>query len=373
MRVAILADPITNQKAGIHYYTKALVRHLDRLDSEIEYVIVAEKKLKYVKKLRQIVIRNNFFYPYKAFRMFFIIPWVLIANKVDLVVEPAHFGPFNLPKRVKRVNIIHDLTPILFPQFHRFHSQILQRIFLKRILKKADHIITNSAYTTSDVIKYFPFSKDKISYFYPGSDPLMKQIEGGNLNLRYHLPENYFLFVGTIEPRKNLKTLIRAFESFKSEKESDYKLLIVGQIGWKSDHIIKLIERSKVSNEIELRGYVKRKDLPVYFSQARVTILPSIYEGFGLPVLESMSCGTPCIVSNVSSLPEVGADAVLTFSPEDSIELTKKMSEIHTNHKLYQQLKEKSIKRALDFDWKKSAIEFHNILLKIAAEDAGIN
>ncbi len=153
MRVAILADPIDNQKAGIHYYTKELISHLGSVDGDIEYISISQHLHPEIRNIKQVVVNNHKRIPgYKAYRMFVKIPWMLRKLKADIVVEPAHFGPFNLPKTIKRVTVIHDLTPILFPQDHIFHSQLLQRIFLKSILNRAALIITNSRYTKDDVI-----------------------------------------------------------------------------------------------------------------------------------------------------------------------------------------------------------------------------
>ena len=213
MRVAILADSLTNQSAGVHHYTKGLINSLEQLNSEIDYIIITERKQKYIKNCKQVVIRNYNFIGYRALRMFFIIPWMLRKLKVDLVVEPAHFGPFNLPKKVKRITIIHDLTPILFPHFHPFRSQLLQRLFLNKILRKADYIIANSKYTMQDIVKKYSFTKEKINFIHLGYDLIFKPQENNKEVLSsYGIVNDFFLFVGTIEPRKNLKTLITNFK-----------------------------------------------------------------------------------------------------------------------------------------------------------------
>jgi glycosyltransferase involved in cell wall biosynthesis len=365
MRVAILADSLTNQRAGVHHYTRGLINSLEQLDSEIEYIIITERKQESIKNCQQVVVQNYNFIAYRALRMFFIIPWVIRKLKVDLVVEPAHFGPFNLPKKVKRITIIHDLTPILFPQYHLFLSQLLQRLFLKRILRKADYIVTNSKYTMQDIVKKYSFAKEKTSFIYLGYDSIFKPQEDNREVLStYGIVNDFFLFVGTIEPRKNLGTLIKAFSLYKEETKKDTKLVIIGQIGWKSNELLDQINSHPIKNEIFILGYVPRKDLPAFYSAAQVTIMPSFYEGFGMTILESFACGTACIVSNISSLPEVGGDASLTFDPNDVSDLKHKMRLITEDEELLVNLRLKSLERAKCFSWDDYANDFNKIVIQ---------
>jgi glycosyltransferase involved in cell wall biosynthesis len=365
MRVAILADSLTNQRAGVHHYTKGLINSLEQLDSEIDYIIITERKQKCIKNCKQVVIRNYNFIGYRALRMFFIIPWIIRKLKVDLVVEPAHFGPFNLPKKVKRITIIHDLTPILFPYFHPFRSQLLQRLFLNKILRKADYIVTNSKYTMDDIVKKYSFTKEKVSFIYLGYDRIFKPQENNKEVLsNYGIVNDFFLFVGTIEPRKNLKTLIRAFSLLKEETKKDIKLVIIGEIGWKSNELLKQINLHPLKDEIFILGYVPSKHLPAFYNEAQVNIMPSFYEGFGMTVLESFACGTPSIVSSISSLPEVGGDASLTFDPNDVLDLKQKMRLITEDEELLLGLRLKSLERAKCFSWGDYAHDFDKIVVK---------
>jgi glycosyltransferase involved in cell wall biosynthesis len=365
MRVAILADSLTNQRAGVHYYTKGLINSLEQLDSKIEYIIITERKQKYIKNCKQVVIRNYNFIAYRALRMFFIIPWMIRKLKVDLVVEPTHFGPFNLSKKVKRITIIHDLTPIFFPHYHPFLSQLLQRLFLKRILRKADYIVTNSKYTMSDIVKKYSFTKEKVSFIHLGYDSIFKPQENNKEVLSsYGIVNDFFLFVGTIEPRKNLGTLIRAFSLYKEETKKDTKLVIIGQIGWRSNELLKEIDLHPLKDEIFILGYVPSKHLPAFYSAAQVTIMPSFYEGFGMTIVESFACGTPCIVSNISSLPEVGGDASLSFDPNDALDLKQKMRLITENEELLVNLRLKSLQRAKSFSWDDYANDFNQIVIQ---------
>jgi len=351
MRILILADPLDNQQAGIHYYTRNLLAHLAKIDTNAEYYILRRKKDDIFPADRQIIIKNYRFPAYAALRMFCIIPRKIKKLKADIVVEPAHFGPFNLPEKIKRVTVMHDLTPILYPELHRYHSQLLQRVFLKKILKKAALIITNSDNTSRDVVTYCPSAKQKTKRIYLGSDDSIRYTGDRAVPEKYTKGKPYFLFTGTIEPRKNLTELLKAFDIFKSSSGLPHLLLIAGQKGWKSRAFFNKLERHPFHDDIRLCGFVDRKDMPGLYSHARAFIFPSLYEGFGLPVVEAMSCGTPCLLSDTSSLPEVGGDAALYFNPLAAQEISDSMIRIVSDEKLHGDLSGKALKQAEKFSW----------------------
>jgi glycosyltransferase involved in cell wall biosynthesis len=365
MKIAILADPLDNQNAGIHTYTRELVRSLERFCAENEIIIIRSKKKNDFPHLKQIVVPST-----KApigyhsiVRLFLAIPRLLRKEKVDIVFEPAHFGPFNLPKRIKRVTMIHDLTPIILSDFHRFHSQLLQKIFLKRIMRKADLILANSTNTEKDIHKVYPFTKNKTKRILLGKDDSFTANANKDILRKLNiLPEQYFLFVGTIEPRKNLVVLLKAFEAFKNKTQSDYKLVITGQKGWKSDSFFKELNKHPNRKDIVLSGFVSNEELRSLYTHALAFVYPSIYEGFGLPILEAMSCGTPVIAANNSSLPEVGGDAAMYFETKDLLDLASKMELFYDNPKLKAALSLKSLAQASKFSWETYAEEFIDTL-----------
>ncbi len=358
MRIIILADPLDNQQAGIHYYTKSLVSHLVKTDSEAEYYILRRKKDDLFPAERQIIVKNYKFPAYAALRMFCIIPRKIRKLKADIVVEPAHFGPFNLPGKVKRVTVIHDLTPILFPRMHRFHSQLLQRIFLKSILKKASLIFTNSDNTNIDLLHYYPGAKDKTKRIYLGRDEMMAYTDKSSAVDKITAGKPYFLYTGTIEPRKNLNILLEAFTQYKDQTRSSHLLLITGGRGWKSGSFFKKLKNHPHRKDIVLSGFVDRQILPALYSHAEAFIFPSIYEGFGFPVLEAMSCGAPCLLSNASSLPEVGGDAALYFNPEKVNEIADAMLKISSDKELRKDLSERALIQAEKFSWDDYVTQF---------------
>jgi len=258
---------------------------------------------------------------HQRIRQFREIPRALKEIGVDIAIEPCHFGPFNLPPEVKRVTIIHDITPILFPEMHNFTSQLLHQRLLPKVLKQADKIITNSNYTSEDVVKEFPFVKQKITSIPLGKASIFVPSPSESVLAKHGIEAPYFLFVGTIEPRKNLEVLLEAYEKFRKSTQKKYKLVIVGKRGWNVEELMEDIARSPFWEDIIVLGYVERSELPAIYSSATIFVYPSLYEGFGLPVLEAMACGTPVLISNVSSLPEVGGKAAHYFDPESVQEL----------------------------------------------------
>jgi len=325
MKVAIIADPLDNQNAGVHVYTRNMINALIQNNPGWEIILIRQKKVDNIKGVKQIAIRNiSLPIGFASFRLFVLIPYILRKEKVDVVIEPAHFGPFNLSKSIKRVTIIHDLTPLIFPQFHKFHSQLLQRLFLRRILRKADLIVSNSTHTRNDIIQYFPFCKDKTVRIYPGiENPVNHESASPPLGEIFESP--YFLIVGTIEPRKNHLLLLKAFEKFKESDNDQINLVICGSKGWKSEPFFKALGESPVKNFVHLTGFVSNNELHDLYLNSIALIYPSVYEGFGLPVGEAIKAGTIPIITHSSSLPEVGGPHAFYLKKEDYVELADLM------------------------------------------------
>jgi glycosyltransferase involved in cell wall biosynthesis len=352
MRLAILADPIDNQHAGIHVFTKEMVEAMIRNNPGHEIILIREKKDAALKGAEQISIWNTRLpIGFASIRLFILVPLILHFKKIDAVLEPAHFGPFNLSKRIKRITIIHDLTPILFPKLHRWHSQILQKIFLKKILDKADLIIANSDNTAKDIGKVYPQNAGKVNRIYPGISDIFKPAINNQVLEKYNINTPYFLFVGTIEPRKNLLVLLDAFRIFMQANKKSFTLVIAGGIGWKSESFFHALKIHPHKDQIICTGFVESADLPPLYSQATALIYPSVYEGFGLPIVESMSCGTPVITSDNSSLYEAGGKITYYFNANDAEALSKHMVTISNDPSRRNVLAESMQKHLKKFNW----------------------
>lgn len=346
MHILILADPIDNQKAGVHIYTKNLILELLKVDKKNIYSFVHEKENIFFKKLNHFIIPRKKIPGHGTFRKFHLIPKLIKKINPDIVFETAHIGPFRVPKNIKKAVMIHDMTPILFPEFHIKKSAIIHGIFLKNILKKADLIITTSRNTKKDILKYSQ-TKAKISII-PLGIKHMRKSKG--LNSPPHKP--YLLYLGTIEPRKNLEMLIDAFEELKNNHRIPHKLIIAGEIGWKAKKIIKKIKQNK---DIILTGYLTENQKINIYKNADIFIYPSLYEGFGLPPLEAMSYGIPVICSSNSSLKEIFGNNALLFDSKNPKKLKTQILKLLKNKSLHKKLSTSGNAFAKQFTWEKTA------------------
>lgn len=331
MKVAVIADPLDNQNAGVHVYTREMVRSMISSNPGHELILIREKVDPELKGVRQIGVWNTCLpIGFASLRLFILIPLILRWHRVDAVIEPAHFGPFNLPTSVKRITVIHDLTPVLFPGLHRWHSQLLQRLFLKRIMRNADLIVANSDHTKRDICNYAPEVCEKVVRIYPAVAEIHANLSEEVLE-HYGVKYPYFLTVGTIEPRKNHLLLLRAYQIFREHTQRKCQLVITGGKGWKSKAFFKKLSVHPYIEDIVITGFVPDEYLPILYQKALGLVYPSKYEGFGLPVLEAMKWGTIPIISHNSSLPEVGGRDSFYLrdaSPESLSHLMMEVSEM---------------------------------------------
>ena len=356
MRIAFIADALDFQYAGIHIYTREILKALVAIDTENEYIVVRGKSGDKIEGAEEIIIPVQPNIPgHKRLRLFTNIPRSLVKAGADVVVEPSHFGPFNLPKHIKRVTVLHDLTPFLSPDYHVFSSRLFHRLLMPRVLRRADHVLTVSEHTRRDMIARFPFTEKKSTAILLGRDELFVPKNDKSVLEKYDIRQPYFLYVGTLEPRKNLNVLVDAYNTFRKKSGLNYQLVLVGKKGWKIDNLLEKIQQSPFQKDIILTGYVAREELPMLYTMSEIFVYPSLYEGFGLPVLEAMSCGARVITSKVSSLPEVGGDAAMYFDPNSPEQLANLMLQLAFDTPLLKILSEKSLAQAQQFSWEKTA------------------
>lgn len=352
MRIAIIADPVDEQHAGVHFYAKEVIQALLRNDKHNSYVFIHAHENSFFDGTEHYVIKNHrHIRAYASFRIFYLIPRLLKKLEVDAVWDMSHTGPFNLPRHILRINTILDLTPILLPQVHLSFSTFVHKIFLPIIVKNSDAITCYSHNTVNDLLRLYPKAKGKVTMIHLGKDPMFVPTNNPAVLKKYHIDEPYILYLGTIEPRKNVACLVEAYDQMRRNSSLKHKLVIAGKKGWKYEPILAKIEVSPFRADIILTEYVSREDMPALYTGADVFVFPSIYEGFGLPLLEAMACGTACISSSVSSLPEVGGDAVMYFDPYKSPELANALVQVLSNPTLRTDLQHKSLVQAALFSW----------------------
>ena len=354
MRVCLIAVTMDENRAGIARYCYNLFKNLKRIDSENEYILVRRKASNECDCGGELVV------PYPKIPMkrtignYIQLPLELKKEKFDVIHDLSQISPFIFNFSSSKVLTIHDLSPILFPETYGKIHVFLQKYILPKTLKNVDKVIAVSENTKKDIVKYLGFPEESIEVVYNGVDERFKPLSHDSCLYDF---SPYILFVGTLEPRKNVTTLLKAFYILKKRKEVMHKLVIAGGKGWKNKEVYETVRRLNLSNSVKFLGYVPEEELPKLYSGADLFVYPSLYEGFGLPLLEAMACGCPVITSNVSSLPEVVGDAGILVDPLDVNGLADMMYKVLNNEDVREKMVKKGSKRAKMFSWERCAEE----------------
>ncbi len=273
----------------------------------------------------------------------------------DVLFVPAHVVPLWHPPAT--VVTIHDLGYRFFPRQHTRLARLYLDASTRFSTRVARRVIADSLATARDLEREYGVPAGRIRVVYPGLDPAMARASEAaqeEVRERYHLPGRFVLYVGTIQPRKNLARLIEAFARLPGDL-AGVDLVLAGQIGWLAGEIIATVRRLGLEARVHFPGYVPQGDLPALLSAAECFVMPSLYEGFGLPVLEAMACGTPVVCSAASSLPEVAADAALLVGPHDTSGWAEAMGRVLDDPALAASLSARGLARARRFTWTAAA------------------
>lgn len=279
------------------------------------------------------------------------------AYRLDLVHDPSGVMPLGLVG-CPRVVTVHDVFPIVRPQTSTFLDRLIYRGWLPRALPQASAVITDSECSKTDILGCMPVKAERVSAIPLAANPGYRLLPAREIEpvLRRHGIESpYILYVGSIEPRKNLAGLLRAFAHLNT-KLPGWKLVLVGARNlWLSNPLVKEMDRLKLKSLVKVCGYVPEADLAAFYNGAGLFAFPSLYEGFGLPVLEAMACGTPVITSNISSLPEVAGEAALLVDPLDVESIAEAMRLVLQGPSLAEALQARSLAQAARFSWRRTA------------------
>jgi glycosyltransferase involved in cell wall biosynthesis len=266
-------------------------------------------------------------------------------------------------RRVPTVLTVHDLIFHLFPQHHKRLNYWYLNAAMPLYCRRANAIIAVSQATKRDLVRIYGLDPAKVTVVHEAAAPHFTPAppaQVAQVRARYALPNQYLLHVGTIEPRKNLNRLLEAVHRLREGGE-DVRLVVVGSKGWLYQGFFQLLEELDLKDAVQLPGYVPDADLPAVYSGASLAVVPSLYEGFGLPVLEAMSCGTPVVCSNVSSLPEVGGGAVRYFDPTDVPAMTDAIVTVWRDELLREAMRQRGLARAAQFSWAQAAEETQTV------------
>lgn len=364
MKIGILTDAIDIQPAGIGVYVENLVENLLKIDRKNEYILIHQKKSEHplYKKTQEIRYSSLSLFPRMIKDSLFLSS---TKEKFDLVHKP-NATAFLFPVKWHKVITIHDLAALHITSLSNPLHRTFYREAVKQSIQQADAIITPSEFTRRDVIDTFNILPQKVVTIYSGINPFFLQRENKNQNnfIKNYNLNHFILTVGTIEPRKNLVTLIKAFEIAK-KRGIPHKLVIVGKKGWLWKDIIKRIERSSYLRDIVMTDYVSNNTLRSLYKNADCFVYPSLFEGFGFPVLEAMACGCPVITSNVSSLGEIAKNAAITFGPYDTEGYAREIIRIINDKNQRQNMISKGFLRAAEFSWEKTARQTLKLYKKV--------
>jgi len=281
----------------------------------------------------------------------------------DVFFTPTHYAPRFSP--VPTVISVMDLSYIHFPEMFREQDLYQLNNWTAYSARNAKKILTISESSKNDIIKEYDLPQGRVVVIYPGIKAKKTMPNSKILKEKYGIDSDFVLFVGTLQPRKNVERLIEAFSKIKDKKTT---LVLVGKRGWLYEEILSAPKKFNVEDRVKFLDFVPDEDLPVLYGGAQCFVLPSLYEGFGLPVLEAMQYGCPVITSNVSSLPEAGGNAALYVDPKNVDDITEKIDELLSNEKLRKELILKGTKQVKKFSWEKAARETLSVLEEVAGK-----
>ncbi len=362
MRIAIDATAIPAKRVGAGNYILNLARTLIQIDHENEYVIFAQASgvsnfggacpnakivpLAWMSRLQRILWEQA------------LLPAQVKSLGIDILHSPHYTLPMNTPST--SVVTFHDMTFFLYPQMHQYYKRFFFRTMIQIAAGRANAIIADSESSRQDILLLLDVKPTNVIPVPLGVSADYHHIDDREalecIHRKYHLPERFLLYVGVLEPRKNLPALIRAYRSLV-DRGISHGLVIVGRKGWMYDQLFHTIRDLDLASRVILTGYVPEAELPLLYSAADLFIYPSLYEGFGLPVLEAMACSVPVVTSNISSMPEIVGDAGILVDPRRMDELADAVHRILNDRDLHDELARKGAERSKIFTWERTAQE----------------
>lgn len=376
MRIGIDYTAAVQQRAGIGRYTRELVRAISWLDQANRYVLLQAARGAKVAAgswpanfdVHSLPLTDHqVAVLWQRFRL--PLPVELVAGRIAVFHSPD----FVLPPtwRARTVLTVHDLSFLTTP--HTADPALRRYLMasVPRSIARADHILADSESTRRDLVQHLGVEPERTTVVYPGVGSQFKPLElqaVREVRARYKLEGPFVLAVGTLQPRKNYPALIEAWARLREVDPAlaSVGLVIAGGRGWLYDEIDATIERLEVATRVRLLGFVPEEDLPALYNAAAAVAMPSLYEGFGIPVIEALACGTPVVASNVSSLPEASGDAALLVPPDDVDALAKALRRLLTDDELRATLRQRGFAHAQHFTWEAAARTVLNVYSELA-------
>jgi glycosyltransferase involved in cell wall biosynthesis len=363
---------------GVEHYISNLLRNVARYDSENEYIFYVNKAYRgnagpvegpHIRKGR--VLGTN-----RAVRFVWeqlYLPVLLAKDDIDVFHAPGYIMP--LLTTVPSVVTIHDTIAMQYPEYCLRSNLLHYRMFLPPTVARARRIITTTEYSKRDIVATLGAAADTIDVIPLGVHHSFAPVEDESLVNevvnRYGLPARIILFVGNLEPKKNIARIIDAFDALRTRVNVPHALVIVGRKGWLYKRLVRKVRSLGLERRVIFLGNVPLPDLVLLYNAADVFVFPSLYEGFGIPPLEAMACGTPVVASNAASLPEVVGDAAITVDPRDTRGIGEAVYAVVTDDGLRRSLREKGLKRARPFTWERTARKTVEVYRKVKMDRHG--
>jgi glycosyltransferase involved in cell wall biosynthesis len=346
---------------GMGTYTYQLIRNIYLIDKKNDYhFFLPNEKFQGTDPLTsgifQSIAQNT-----DTFWETVIAKETITPQDIDIYHVPQNGIGLPPKKNFPTVVTVHDLIPYVLPEtVGPGYLKIFQRE-MPRILQEADHIITVSEHSKNDLKKIMGVADEMITVIHEAPEstykPIKREVAKARIQNKYGISGRFILYIGGFSPRKNLRGLINAYNKIYKEMKTPCKLVILGKPSRDYPGLIKLVESLGLGEWVLFPGFIPMQDLPFFYNASDLFVYPSFYEGFGLPPIEALACGTPTIVSNVSSLPEVVGDAAIQVNPHDLVALAAAMHRVLTEPEMEQELRKKGLKWAENFSWTKTAAQ----------------
>ncbi len=365
----LLSGEAGYRRAGIHQYIAQVLRHLPWEEGQPAYIVFTRHEAAWLNRPGMQVVTSRLPTENRLVRIFWeqvVWPWLVVQKRPNLLHSMAFVLPFL--SQCPAVVTVYDLSFMHFPA----SFPAVQRLYLTQqtryACRKARRVITISESGRQDVHRFFQVPLANIQVVYPGVDAVFRPFPASQLtNFRQakNLTTPFILHVGTLQPRKNLITLI---EAFAQADLPNCQLVLVGGKGWLFEEIFARVQLLGLVDRVRFVGYVPDEELPYWYNTAELLVFPSLYEGFGMPVIEAMACGTPVIAANTSSLPEAVGEAALFFAPYDRQTLADHLTAVLQNPALAATLRTKGLQQAGQFSWLKAGRETAEIYQQLLTD-----
>lgn len=373
MRIAVNTRFLQkNNLEGFGYYIHELLQRITQQNPQHQFLFVFDRSFDssfiYHNNVSAKVVGPKARHPL-AFRVWYDISFSKAAKhfKADIILSLDGFCCLNTT--IPQILAVHDLAYLHYPNYIAWYHLWFYKCYQKKFIEKATKVITVSNFSKQDIVQQYHIPNTKINVIYNGIRSCFNPVSYEIKNAVKHDYTNgceFFLSVGGIHPRKNIIQLLKAFSLFKKWHQSNMKLVIAGRFAWQTKIFKQQIETYKYKADVVLLGYVNDVVLSQIMASAYALVYPSLFEGFGVPIIEAMQCGTPVITSNTSSMPEAAGNAALYTNPNDAIDIANQMKLLYKDEMLRTQLIKKGFLQAQQFSWDESALALTKIIEEVA-------